>query len=115
MHEASLALGILELVEDAAQREGFRRVSSVHLEAGRLAGVEVSALRFALEALAPGSCLEGARFDIDEPRGHAWCSDCGQGIEIEQRGDACPRCGGIRLRVTEGAELRVVDLIVHDG
>ena len=49
MHEASLAGGILQLVEDAARREKFRRVTLLRLEAGQLAGVETRALRFALE------------------------------------------------------------------
>ena len=48
MHELGLAGSILKLVEDAAQREGFRRVTSRRLEAGQLAGVETRALRFAL-------------------------------------------------------------------
>jgi len=64
MHEASLAGGILKLVEDSARREGFARVTALRLEAGQLAGVEPRALRFALEALAPGTCLDGARFEI---------------------------------------------------
>jgi len=49
MHEASLAGGVLQLVEDAARREGFTRLISLRLEAGELAGVDVRALRFALE------------------------------------------------------------------
>ena len=58
MHEASLAGGILRIVEDAARRDGFGRVKALRVEAGRLAGVEVRALRFALDAIAPGTvCL----------------------------------------------------------
>ena len=67
MHELSLADEIVRLVQDAATREHFRRVATLRLEAGTHAGVEVSALRFALEAIAPGTCLEGARIEIDEP------------------------------------------------
>lgn len=114
MHEASLAGGILKLVEDAAQREGFRRVTALRLEAGRLAGVEVRALRFALEALAPGTCLENARFDIEEPAARAWCLGCSQTVHIAQRGDACPLCGSYHLQATGGTELRVVDMLVED-
>ena len=55
MHELSLAGGIVRLVEDAAERERFRRVSLLRLEAGALSGVEVRALRFALEASVPGT------------------------------------------------------------
>ena len=114
MHEASLAGGILQLVEDAARREGFGRVTVLRLEAGQLAGVEARALRFALEALAPGTCLQNARVDIDEPPGQAWCLPCGESVTLEQRGEACPRCGGYQLQATGGTELRVVDMLVED-
>lgn len=114
MHEASLAGGILQLVEDAARREKFRRVSLLRLEAGQLAGVEARALRFALEALAPGTCLAGARFEIDEPPGQAWCLHCSTTVTMTQRGDACPHCGGYQLQPTGGTELRVVDMLVED-
>lgn len=114
MHEMSLAGGILKLVEDAARRERFSRVSRLRLEAGQLAGVEPRALRFALDAIAPGTVLDGAQVDIDEPPGQAWCMDCATRVEIVQRGDACPHCGGFKLQPVGGTELRVVDLMVED-
>lgn len=114
MHEASLAGSILTLVEDAARREGFRQVRTLRLAAGRLAGVETRALRFALEALSPGTCLQDAVFEIDEPAGQAWCMVCGLTVEIAQRGDACPQCGGYQVQPTGGTELRVVDMLVED-
>lgn len=114
MHEASLAGGILQLVEDAAHREKFRRVTLLRLEAGQLAGVETRALRFALEALAPGTCLEGASFEIDELPGQAWCLSCSATVTFEQRGDACPHCGSYQLQPTGGTALRVVDMLVED-
>lgn len=114
MHEMSLAGGILKLVEDAAQREHFARVKKLHLEAGRFAGVEVRALRFALEALSPGTCLEAAALEISEPPGEAWCLPCSRQVALEQRGDACPHCGGYQVQPTGGTELRVVDLWVED-
>lgn len=114
MHEASLAGGVLRLVEQAAARERFRRVGMLRLEVGALAGVEVRALRFALEAIAPGTCLEGARLEIDEPAAPAWCLGCNASVTIGSRTEDCPRCGGARLHPTGGTELRILDLIVHD-
>jgi hydrogenase nickel incorporation protein HypA/HybF len=114
MHEASIAGGILKLVEDNARREGFVRVTSLRLEAGQLAGVEPRALRFALEALAPGTCLQGTVFEIDEPPGQAWCMHCCNTVSIMQRGAACPCCGGYQLQPVGGTELRVVDMLVED-
>lgn len=114
MHEASLAGGILQLVEDAARREGFRRVTRLRLQAGQLAGVEPRALRFALEALAPGTCLQDACFEIEEPPGQAWCLPCGLSVAIAQRGEACPHCGHYQLQPTGGTELKVLDMLVED-
>jgi hydrogenase nickel incorporation protein HypA/HybF len=114
MHEASLAGGILKLVEDSARREGFVRVTALRLEAGQLAGVEPRALRFALEALAPGTCLQGAQFEIDEPAGQAWCMHCCASVVIAQRGEPCSGCGGYQLQPTGGTELRVVEMLVED-
>jgi hydrogenase nickel incorporation protein HypA/HybF len=115
MHEMSLAGGVLRVVEQAAAREPFARVRRLTLEAGALAGVEVRALRFALEAIAPGTCLEGAEIEIDEPPGQAWCMRCATTVAVGQRGDACPQCGGYQLQPTGGTELKVRDLVVLDA
>jgi hydrogenase nickel incorporation protein HypA/HybF len=115
MHEMSLAGGILRLVEDAAARERFERVSRLVLEAGALAGVEVCSLRFALESMAPGSVLDGAAIQIDEPAGSAWCMVCGDTVPIASRADPCPRCGRWQLTPTGGTELKVRELIVRDS
>jgi hydrogenase nickel incorporation protein HypA/HybF len=114
MHEMSLAGGILKVVEDAAARERFARVKCLRLEAGALAGVEVHALRFALEAIAPGTLLEGATIEIQEPPGTAWCMTCSTTVEIASRADPCPRCGRWQLAPTGGTELKVRELLVHD-
>lgn len=112
MHEISLAGGILQMVEQAQAREPFERVISLQLEAGALCGVDVSALRFALEAIVPGTCLAAAVIDIDEPAATAWCTPCGQSVPIRSRLDPCPHCGGYQLQATGGTALRVLDLRV---
>ncbi len=114
MHELSLAGGVLRLVEQAAAREGFQRAQRLVLEAGALAGVEVRALRFALDAIAPGTCLEGCTIHIEEPPGQAWCMACSQSVPLAARGDACPQCGSFQLQPTGGTELRVRELLVED-
>ncbi len=114
MHELSLAAEVLRLVQEAAVREPFSRVARLRLEAGALAGVEVPALRFALDAVAPGTCLEGATIDIEEPPGRARCDGCGAEFAIARRGAACPVCGGFALQARGGSTLRVLDLLVHE-
>ena len=114
MHEMSLAGGILQVVEDAAAREHFSRVQRLVLEAGALAGVELAALRFALDAIAPGTVLEGADITIEQPPATAWCMRCCASVPILSRLDDCPQCGSAQLAPTGGTELKVRELTVHD-
>ncbi len=114
MHELSLAEEIVRMVESAAARDHFSRVATLTLEAGTLAGVEVASLRFALEAITPGTCLEGAAVVINEPAGRAWCNACAAEVSITSRADPCPVCDGYPLKVLGGDALRVVDLVVVD-
>lgn len=114
MHEVSLAAGILKIVEQAALRENFTRVTLLQLEAGSLCGVEVRALRFALEVMAQDTCLQHAVIEIDTPPGQAWCMDCNTSVPMLALGDACEHCGGYQLKATSGTALRVVEMMVED-
>ncbi|MDY7573903.1 hydrogenase maturation nickel metallochaperone HypA [Actimicrobium sp. CCI2.3] len=114
MHEVSLASGILKIVEAAALREKFARVTLLRIEAGSLCNVEVRALRFALEVMAQDTCLQDAEIAIDTPTGAAWCLHCQLTVPLQAHGDACPQCGNYQLRATGGAELRVLEMMVED-
>jgi hydrogenase nickel incorporation protein HypA/HybF len=115
MHEVSLAGGILQVVEETARRESFVRVRRLTLTIGALAGVEEQALRFALQAIGPGTCLEGAELVLESQAGSAWCFSCGVAVPVTSRLDACPTCGGTGLLATGGMDLRIKDLIVVDA
>ncbi|MEZ5718830.1 MAG: hydrogenase maturation nickel metallochaperone HypA [Burkholderiaceae bacterium] len=67
MHELSLAGGILQVVEDAAARRSLCTRAAVPPGSGQARRVELQALRFALEAIAPGTCSKGAEVLINEP------------------------------------------------
>ncbi len=113
MHELSLAVSILQIVESAAQRDAFSHVRRLHLSVPVLAGVEVSALRFALQSLAPRTLLEGAELQVDEPASPARCLACGEVAPIADRDADCPRCGMCEWQLSGDAGLRVVDLLVE--
>lgn len=112
MHEMSIVEGIRTAIEEAARANGFAKVTRLRLEIGRLAGVERAALDFALDVVLRGSLAEGAAVQIIDLPGQAACFDCGKTVEIEHRLDICPECGGTRLLVQGGDEMRIKDLEV---
>ncbi len=70
MHELSLAQSVVEIVEEAARREGAARVASVRLELGELSHVEPESLAFAFEVAAREGSARGARLEICRTPGH---------------------------------------------
>ncbi len=113
MHEMSLAEGVLGVVEDtlAAQPAGASEtVRTIRLEIGRLAAVELEALRFSFEVVKRGTVADAATLEVIEVPGAAWCMKCCDSVPVAQRGDPCPVCGSHQLQVTAGDELRVKDI-----
>lgn len=113
MHEMSLAEGVLQVIEDYAKKEGYRRVKTVKLEIGRLSGAEAEAMRFCFEAVVRGSLAEGAALEIVETEGSGWCLACGKTVPLPERYEPCPECGGYQVQVTGGTEMRVKELEVE--
>ncbi|MDO6565123.1 hydrogenase maturation nickel metallochaperone HypA [Amphritea sp. 1_MG-2023] len=113
MHEMSICEGIIQVLQDQAVSQHYRRVNTVCIEVGALAMVEVDALRFCFEAVARDSLAQGARLDIIELSGQAWCQQCAKTVAITQRYDACAECGYLPLQITQGDELRIKELEVE--
>ena len=112
MHEMSLCESMIEIIEAEAAKNGFSRVNTVFLDIGTLGHVEPEAMLFCFDAVSRGTIAEGARLEIARPPGAAWCMDCSKTVEIGERYDPCPTCGGHRLQVTGGEELRITELDV---
>ena len=113
MHEMSLCESVLRIIEDQAGAQGFHSVRTVWIEIGRLSSVEPEALHFAFEAVTRDSIADGATLEIVHTPGRAWCLQCAEEIEISQRYDPCPLCGGHQVQVTAGDEMRVRELEVE--
>ena len=113
MHEMSLAEGVLQLMEDAAVKQGFTRVKTVWLELGQMAGVEEEALRFCFEVVARETLAHEARLEIEVLPGLGWCTQCDASVPMAELFDACPKCGDHHLQVTAGTEMRVRELEVY--
>jgi hydrogenase nickel incorporation protein HypA/HybF len=110
MHEMALCESVLQIVAETARRHGAVRVKAVRLEIGQLSHVEPDALRFAFDVVTRHSLAQGARLEIEDVAGTAWCMQCAAPVAIARRGDGCPACGSYQLQVTGGDEMRVKDI-----
>ncbi len=113
MHEMSLCESVVRILQKEARQRSFRRVKVVRLQVGALSCVMPEALDFCFRVVSRGTLAEDALLDLVRLPGVAWCMNCGETVEITERYDVCPQCGGYELQVTGGDELRIIELEVE--
>ncbi len=113
MHEMSLVEGVLQLIEEAASKDSFTKVTAVWLEIGQLSAVEPNAMAFCFDAVMRGTVAEGARLEIISVPGQALCKACGAIVALVELVGTCPQCGGVDLQITAGNRMRVKELEVQ--
>jgi hydrogenase nickel incorporation protein HypA/HybF len=112
MHELALCQSVLNTLAEQARIHHFDRVTAVRLEIGALSCVSPEAIEFCFAAVTRGTLADGAGLELIRLAGLAWCLDCNATVAIGERHEACPRCGGYRLRLSQGEEMRIKDLEV---
>ena len=112
MHEISLAQEVLTIVQNAAIRDNFTKVHKLTIEIGRLSCVEVDAFLFALENQKIESLMVNTKITITQPEGVANCKLCNSEFKLTDRWDSCPECKSNQITITEGEQLKIIDLIV---
>ncbi len=109
MHEAGLMARVLEIAARHAEEAGAGRIRLIALRVGALSGVEKESLRFAFEALKPGTPAREAELLIEEVPLRGSCEACN--IEFAADGlygiALCPSCGEPVAAVAAGEELEI--------
>ncbi len=107
MHELSITQGILDLVLDAAEREGGGRVTGIHLVVGELSSIVDDSVQFYWDIIAAETPAAEARLNFRRVPLQFECRDCNALFEPLGDDFACVACGGRNVRVSRGDELRV--------
>jgi hydrogenase nickel incorporation protein HypA/HybF len=116
VHEMSIAMAVVEQVEEAARSAGAESVDSVRLRIGELAGVVGEALRFSFGLACEGTLLAGAELVTEVVPGRARCRDCGARWRTGMPPTlCCAACGGPACELLAGQELEIADVRWVEG
>jgi hydrogenase nickel incorporation protein HypA/HybF len=111
MHELSIALSIVEMAEEEAQKNGGTSVNAVHLKLGVFSGVAKDALFASYEIACEGTMLQGSRLIVDEIPIVAFCPKCRSSRNVDSADwFTCPECGASMSEILHGKELEVTAL-----
>ncbi len=115
MHELSIAMSIVELAQEEAQRRGDAQVTAVHLMLGALSGVVKDALLFSFEMACEDTPLKGSRLIIEEVPVIVFCPGCQAQRPISSiQLFCCAECGTPSSEIVQGKEIEVVALEIEE-
>jgi len=106
MHEMSVAMSLVELVEETAGEHNTARVMSVTVDVGTQAGVNPDALRFCFDACAKNTALDGSQLVINTITATGYCAVCEKEMVIAGSYPLCETCMG-PVKLLTGGELQV--------
>jgi hydrogenase nickel incorporation protein HypA/HybF len=111
MHELSIALSILDVAEEEAEKRGGVQVEAIHIRVGPLAGIVKEALLSAYELACTQTRFEGSRLVIEEVPVVVFCSKCQaeRPVQSLQR-FCCAECDTPASDVRHGRELELAAL-----
>ncbi len=109
MHELAICQAILQQAAAIARAHGAR-VKRINLSVGKLAGVEPHLLRAAFPLAAAGTVCEGAVLAIATPAVRVECQLCGEVSTVRPNRLLCGGCGGWRVALLAGDEMRIESL-----
>ena len=114
MHELSIAMSIVEMAQEEAERLGQAQVLAVHLRIGLLSGVVKEALLSSYEMACTQTPLEGSQLLIEEIPVEAFCPKCQLPRRIPSiQWFCCPECLTPTTEIIHGKELEVVALEIQ--
>jgi hydrogenase nickel incorporation protein HypA/HybF len=110
MHELSIALALVEQVEEVRLANGGGKVVSVDVRVGRWQLVVPEILSGYFEHLTQGTPLEGAEIRIESVGPTARCGDCSEEFPVEDGFLVCPQCRALGCTLLTGNELNLVGM-----
>jgi hydrogenase nickel incorporation protein HypA/HybF len=107
MHELSIALSMIDEIEEQTDKHGYAAVKAVHVRIGVLSGVDPQALRFAYELACEGTALENSRLEIESVPLLVVCPQCSVTHTPDLQHIVCPRCITPEQTIVAGRELEL--------
>jgi hydrogenase nickel incorporation protein HypA/HybF len=115
MHELSIAMSIVEMAQEEAERHGSGQVQAVHLKLGLLSGVVKEALLSSYEMACEATPLQGSQLLIEEIPVEVYCPKCKGARPVSSiQLFCCSECGTPTPTVLRGKELEVVALEISE-
>ena len=112
MHEAAIAMALIDQALQSADEHGATRITEVEVELGILQQVVPEALQTAFDAAVLGTAAEGAELVLVEQQAEAVCRQCATRFQpsLEAFSFCCPNCMQADVEIVAGNHVTLTSL-----
>lgn len=107
MHELSIAINIVEIAREEAEKARAKSVSKLVLEIGKMSGVMPEALEMAMQEAIQTTLLQNTDIQYNYVDAIASCTDCCHEFLMEDMLAPCPVCNSNKTYLIKGKELYI--------
>lgn len=113
MHEASIAMSIIEIAEKHCRDAGYEKIKAIELRIGKGSGVMPEALRMAFDIVKIDTLAAGSEMTIDIIPIGGLCSACEKEfVTDDQFLIECPHCQSDSFKLSKGREMDIISIEV---
>jgi len=113
MHEFSLGLEVIELVQREVINNRVTSIQEIIIEVGDLSGVDADAFETALGLLAKDTLLDKSVITLIRTPGKGKCVGCKLEFVMTNRIDTCPTCRCFPSEISGGEEFKVLSILAE--
>ena len=114
MHEFSIMQSLFDILLKKAAEFNAKRIISIHIRVGCLAGVEPDLLQSAFNMRSENTIAENAQFSIHITPFSAVCHKCGPyTLDTRQILLKCPNCGSTKVQIDPQDDLFIENMEVE--
>ena len=110
MHELSIAMNLIKIIEQTAAQNNMGIVTSVLVRAGELTSVEPETLTFCFDQVKQDTIAAAAELTVEIVPLIARCEKCNSEFRVEELQFYCPHCENKEIKVTQGEEIQLFQL-----
>ena len=114
MHELSVVLEIVKIVEKYAETNDVGRIEKLVLQIGEMSSVIPNYVVAVYPEAVKGTVLNDAALEIETLPANAKCKDCEQVFNTLENKAICPTCGGKELELLSGREFNIKEIVIVD-
>jgi hydrogenase nickel incorporation protein HypA/HybF len=115
MHELSVCQAMIDQIENLVVQHRARYVEAVDVEIGELSGIDAGLFADAFSIMKEGTCAESAILNARPLPPWVQCIECNQRTATRAHHLVCGSCGGYRVTVVQGNELRLRNVKLNIG